>query len=237
MSFNKEVLLSEKSRDVRWANFINTHHSVSVLEIGVYRGKFAAEMLNRSPKIQKYYMLDPWRNMDAEDWNAVYNFSDNMDNIYEEALERTSKFEDKRSILRGTTIEKIDEIDDNSLDFIYIDGDHSLKGISIDLIKSWDKVKDDGYIGGHDFKAIAWKNKVDIEPYLVFPFAIYFAEAMGVKIYGLPSNEFLIAKEQKGFEFVDLSEEKRFKKADILSQVFRLPYRYIFKIFLKKTLG
>ena len=76
-----------------------------------------------------------------------------------------------------------------------------------------------------------------MEPYLVFPFAIYFAEAINTKIYGLPSNEFLIAKEEKGFEFIDLTPNKRFQNKDVLNQVYKLPYRYLLKILLKKIFG
>lgn len=231
---NRDLLTATANRIDRWSNFITEQQCYSVLEIGVFRGEFAYEILKRSSLIKEYYMLDPWRNMDNSVWNATYNFAYNMENIYSEALEKTSSFSHKRRILRGTTVEKINEVKDASLDFVYVDGDHSLKGVSIDLIRSWSKVKDDGFVAGHDFKPLVWKNKVDIEPYLVFPFAIYFAEAMGVKIYGLPSNEFLIAKGEKGFEFIDLSENKRFKKQDILNQAYRLPFSYLSKIFLKK---
>ena len=43
--------------------------------------------------------------------------------------------------MRGRTKEVIDKIEDNSLDFPHIDGDHALRGITIDVIKFLPKIK------------------------------------------------------------------------------------------------
>ena len=51
-------------------------------------------------------------------------------------------------ILRGRTKEVIDQVPDNSLDFAYIDGDHTLRGITIDLMNVLPKIKEGGIIGG-----------------------------------------------------------------------------------------
>lgn len=43
----------------------------------------------------------------------------------------------------------------------------------------------------------------------MFPFAVYFAEAVGARIFGLPHQQFLICKPMEtgtGFEVVDLTE-------------------------------
>jgi len=54
-------------------------------------------------------------------------------------------------ILRGKTAEVIDQITDGELDLAYIDADHTLKGIAIDLIRVYPKVRDGGFLGGDDF--------------------------------------------------------------------------------------
>ncbi|MEO0338135.1 MAG: riboflavin synthase, partial [Bacteroidota bacterium] len=54
-----------------------------------------------------------------------------------ETLDKTNFAKEKRIILRGKTTEVINKIKDNSLDFVYIDGDHTLRGITIDLINIW----------------------------------------------------------------------------------------------------
>jgi hypothetical protein len=152
-------------------------------------------------------MIDPWKHLDA--WNKPANVdSDSFDAIYTEAMNKTRFAEEKLSVLRGKTTEVISRIPDEFLDFIYIDGDHTLKGIAIDLLKSSPKINRGGIIGGDDFSRSIWQHSSEFEPSLVFPFAVYFSEAMGSKIYALPYNQFLIRKpgiSNEAFSFTDLT--------------------------------
>ncbi len=85
-------------------------------------------------------------------------------------------------------------------------GDHTLKGITIDLIRLYPKIRDGGWIGGDDFSSTIWQHKTSYEPTLVFPFAVYFAEAVGARIYALPRSQFLLQKRASdAFEFSDLT--------------------------------
>jgi len=188
-----------------WTRFVAESQAASIAEIGVYRGQFAAKLLDGCPGIATYYMIDPWRHLD--DWNKPANKSDDVfEGFYREAMERTSEHEAKRVVLRGTTTEVLDEIPDGSLDFAYVDGDHTLRGITIDLIRVFPKVKDGGWIGGDDFSPSIWQHSAEFEPTLVFPLAVHFAEAVGARIYGLPFKQFLIEKAaSSGHAFVDLT--------------------------------
>jgi len=112
----------------------------------------------------------------------------------------------RRLGLRGRTKDIVDEIPDESLDFAYIDGDHTLRGITIDLIKLLPKMKKNGLIGGDDFITTPWQHDIDFEPTLVCPFSIYFAEAMDLPIIALPFNQFLIQKrDNASFSFIDIT--------------------------------
>jgi hypothetical protein len=185
-----------------WSQFIASRGVKTLAEIGVWRGDYAETMLSRCPDITRYYMLDPWRHLD--DWNKPANVSDNsFEQYYTGVLERTEPWAGKRVVLRGRTTEVVEEIPDASLDFAYIDGDHSLRGISIDLIRMWPKIRDGGWIGGDDFSRTAWQHRDAFEPTLVFPFAVYFAEAAGAPIEALPRNQFIIHKSDAGFSFTD----------------------------------
>lgn len=149
------------------------------------------------------YMIDPWANL--LDWNKPLNVAAEMfDEIYQEALCKTEFAAGKRVILRGRTKEAIDVIPDNSLDFSYIDGDNTLRGITIDLIKVLPKIKEGGIIGGDDFTSSPWQHDIRYEPTLVCPHSIYFAEAHDLPIVALPHNQFLIQKDNKmKFSFLD----------------------------------
>lgn len=193
------------SRVDLWQQLIEMGGVRHVAEVGVLSGAFAAAILRRCAGIARYYMIDPWRNL--EDWNKPANASDDrFARIYEDALEATSPWEDKRVVLRGKTTEVIGGIPDEELDLVYIDGDHTLRGIAIDLIGCYRKVRPGGWVGGDDFSASIWQHSRSYEPTLVFPFAVYFAEAMDERIFALPHNQFLIEKRSDaGFEFCDLT--------------------------------
>lgn len=118
---------------------INCIDVQNLVEIGVYRGEFSEKILRICEGIKKYYMLGPWRNL--ANWDEPANVDDSTFNEYfDEAMRVTEFASKKRVVLRGKTTEIIDEIADNSLDFSYIDGHHTFRGVTIDLIKVFQKV-------------------------------------------------------------------------------------------------
>lgn len=193
------------SRQDLWVRFVRRIAAQSVVEVGVYRGAFAARLLDGCPSITTYYMIDPWRHLD--DWNKPANRDDDtFERIFDEAMERTQAHATRRVVLRGRTTSEIDRIPDSSLDFAYVDGDHTLRGITTDLIRLHSKIRANGWIAGDDFAPSIWQHGDRYEPTLVFPFAVHFAEAVGARIYGLPHRQFLIETQpDSGFEFVDLT--------------------------------
>ncbi len=173
-------------------------------EIGVYRGDFASQILQKCGSIDRYYMIDPWRHLDR--WNKPANVSDSdFKQFLAETVSKTDFADDRRVILQGETNEVVDQMQDEELDFAYVDGDHTLRGITIDLVRVFPKVRVGGWIGGDDFSGTIWQHRTAFEPTLVFPFAVYFAEAMGARIYSLPNAQFLIEKSaDRSFAFVDI---------------------------------
>jgi Methyltransferase domain len=145
-------LLDAPTRMDLWVSVVQAAAARNVSEIGDFRGNFAAQLLAGCDSIQRYYMVDPWRHLD--DWNKPSNKSDKVfERFYRETMDKTEEYAAKRIVLRGRTIDIIDEIPEGSLDFVYIDGDHTLRGIAVDLIKVYPKVRQGGLIGGDDFSA------------------------------------------------------------------------------------
>ncbi|HEY2082220.1 MAG TPA: class I SAM-dependent methyltransferase [Verrucomicrobiae bacterium] len=201
----KKCAASAQSRIELWIEFIRAVQSETMAEVGVYRGDFAAKILAECKSLQKYYLIDPWKHL--EDWNKPANKSDEVfEGFLAETRSKTDFAADKRVILRGRTTEVIEDIPDDSLDFAYIDGDHTLRGISVDLIRVHPKVRAGGFIGGDDLSRAAWQHRTCFEPTMVFPFAVYFAEAVGSRIYALPHDQFLMEKtNDRRFSFIDLT--------------------------------
>jgi len=222
----EKVATSANSRLDMWIRLIQLAEIVHMAEIGVWRGDFAAAALDACPKIQSYFMIDPWRHLNQ--WKKPMNVDDaTFEDIHQEVLRRTETASDRRVVLRGTTLEVIDKIPDASLDFIYIDGDHTLRGVTIDLISSYSKVRPGWYIGGDDFCPTIWQHYVKFEPTLVFPFVLNFAEAVGATIYCLPFNQFLMrkpdGKKKRELTVIDLTGQ--YGETDLLPQL--SPLRFI----------
>jgi Methyltransferase domain len=199
----REMAAGATTRLDLWVKFLRVSQARTVLEVGVWKADFTKHMLEQCEAIERYYMLDPWAHL--PDWNKPLNLEQEvLDRAYEESVQKTAFASDRRVVLRGRTRDVIGSIPDESLDFAYIDGDHTLRGITIDLIKVLPKVKTGGFIGGDDFAKDVWQHPSHYEPTLVCPFSVYFAEAMKLPIVALPFDQFLMQKRTDGgFSFTD----------------------------------
>ena len=194
-----------QSRFEYWVKFIKQHDCNQLAEVGVWKGEFAESILTNCNSIELYAMIDPWKNLN--DWNKPFNVSENeFSDVYSEAMSRTNFAKEKIQIYRERTISAAIKIDDESFDLVYIDGDHTLRGITIDLINMLPKVKTGGFLCGDDFTHSPQQHSAEFEPTLIFPFAVYFAEAQGLPIYALGKNQFAIYnRPDLGYNFVDLT--------------------------------
>ena len=136
-----------------WIQLINEMsqgRKLTIAEIGVWQGDFAYQVLKHCPNVEKYYLVDPWRHL--EDWKKPLNVDDDRFNrVFEATMKKLDFAKHRIVVLRGTTLEVVDQIPDGDLDLVYIDGDHTAKGIVIDLVKLFPKVKVGGVIGGDDY--------------------------------------------------------------------------------------
>ena len=176
-----------------WVDLINRmskDRNVSVAEIGVWKGEFAYEILKNCPNVEKYYLVDPWRHLG--DWNKPMNYNDRVfETAYQEMLKLLDFAKDRIVVLRGTTLEVVDQIPDEGLDLVYIDGDHTAKGVVIDLIRLKPKMKKHGVIGGDDYVDNIYHHSDDkFDPTMVKPVVNGFVAAYEVKELFYNSSQF-----------------------------------------------
>lgn len=209
------------NREELWSRIVQAVEAKCFLELGVLKGAFAGHMLRHCPTIDRYYMLDPWRHLD--DWNKPANVDQSsFDEFYSIAMDRTDFARERRVVLRGRTTEMVDKIPDAELDVAYIDGDHTLRGVSIDLILTYPKVRPGGILGGDDYTPTIWQHADNFEPSLVCPFAAYFAESQGAPIIILPYNQFVIIKPSKsGNDFRVIDTTQRYGERTLLPQIMK----------------
>jgi len=210
------IARAASGRSAFWTRFLRRTSVRTAAEIGVADGELARRILDACPALETYYMIDSWGRPDGP--SAPGDAVDGSAAVFDAALAATQAHHGKRVVLRGPTTEVVDEIPDSSLDFAYVGGDHTLRGIVIDLVRVYPKVREGGWIGGGAFSRSIWQQGRRSEPTLVFPFAVHFAEAVGARIFGLPHRQFLLRKRSGGsFEFVDLT--RRYRSTDLLDQV------------------
>ncbi len=112
-------------------------------EIGVYKGEFSEKLCKAGLKI---YGIDPWAVYDEYDLNPQAR----QDFLYGHAQRILAAYPDC-TLIRKTSMEAVKDFEDESLDFVYIDGHHGFKYVSEDIWEWSKKVKKGGIISGHDY--------------------------------------------------------------------------------------
>jgi hypothetical protein len=126
-------------------------------EIGVYKGGLSARLLKARPRLH-LLLVDPWvgaeRSSDsykASGDRRAFDPQGKMDGYFR-ATRRAVRFAgDRAEIIRAFSVEVAPRVPDASLDFVFIDGDHSYEGCSADIAAWTPKLRPGGLLGGHDY--------------------------------------------------------------------------------------
>lgn len=114
-------------------------------EIGVAYGKFSAHICKYMPGIS-LICVDPWetylKNPRATDQKS-------HDSNYERA-KKSLKGHDAK-LLKMMSLPASRMVKDESLDFVYIDGNHTFDYVMTDIIEWAKKVRPGGIVSGHDY--------------------------------------------------------------------------------------
>lgn len=136
----------------------NRHEMLSIIgidgkdciEIGVADGGFSAAILANNPKT--LVLLDPWmeqsKSIYAGDHNNLGSFD--FQSRFEQVCGRFA--EDNRvTIVRDFSFNQAQLVPDLSFDFVYIDAVHSMESVLMDMTAWWPKVRNGGWLCGHDY--------------------------------------------------------------------------------------
>jgi hypothetical protein len=132
-------------------------------EVGVWRGETCEKVLAQRPKV-KLYLVDRWappvKGDSYSTSGAQIAAKDKKahEDAYNQVVRLVKPFEDRATYLIGDTVPMAQKIANISLDFAFIDADHSYIGVYNDIIAYLPKVKLGGWLGGHD-----WNNKWPVE--------------------------------------------------------------------------
>ena len=138
---------------------------------------------NHLPKHKEYfiktlYSVDAWRKIENVTGDGNYDQYWH-DKNYESAKEKLSKYGERSVILRGLSVEMANEVRDNTLDLLYLDGAHFKVGVASDLDTWYPKVKSGGIVAGHDYLNL---------DYGVYEAVGEFTSALGIEVFQIPEN-------------------------------------------------
>lgn len=120
-------------------------------EIGVETGLFSKYLLGTG-LFDKLYSIDPWSpiipgvSQDGEQY-----YSENAHRTYLLAKDTLRMYGERSVILRMTSHAAAEHLDKENFDFVFLDGDHTKSGVSIDLKDWWSRIKPGGMLAGHDY--------------------------------------------------------------------------------------
>ena len=117
------------------------------LEIGVASGWTMNHFLQNLSNLQ-LTGIDPY--VDYMDGN-IKIAQEMLDAQYLAAQDNISDFAPRGKILRGYSQDFVNSFEDKSLDYIFIDGDHSYEGALRDCELFFPKIKSNGIFAGHDW--------------------------------------------------------------------------------------
>ncbi len=127
-------------------------------ELGVCIGFTLRYFLDMNPNISKVYAIDAYKPY-KDHWGQVTQ--EMVDRWKTYALQLLEPYKDKLVFLIEDSWIAADKINDNELDYIFIDGDHSYAAVARDLRKYWSKVKQGGIFAGHDWNLPSVKTAVE----------------------------------------------------------------------------
>lgn len=124
------------------------------VEVGVFIGRMSRALLQNESVF--LYMVDSWEGggaayaSETDDFHAALS-DEAQESFMRQAEIRTKFASDRRKILRTRSGYAAEGFLDDSLDFVFIDADHTYTGCRADIEAWLPKIKSGGLLCGHDY--------------------------------------------------------------------------------------
>ena len=117
-------------------------------EVGVRGGVTISHLLKTFGELVMY-AIDPWEQQPG----ALEDYSKwDFDDIYQKYMGRVAGCEDRIIELREYSVSASANVEDKSLDFVFIDAQHDYESVKQDIAAWMPKIKKGGLISGHDYQ-------------------------------------------------------------------------------------
>lgn len=148
------IEILKNNRELMAQDFNNLGFKIGA-EIGVAKGEHAKLLCENIPGV-KLYCIDSWQEYDG--YNEYIGLTHNY---YHYARRRLKPFD--CTLIKKFSMDAVKDFEDNSLDFVYIDGAHDFKNVAMDLCEWTKKVRVGGIVSGHDYEFFYGKYVRQIE--------------------------------------------------------------------------
>lgn len=171
------------------AELILKHGLTRGAELGLWKGKTFFYLLDHCPNLV-LFGVDQWiyhperKNLPGGETYQRWNMNGLRNHVFLGA----QKYKGRAQVMHMSTADAALHFPDNSLDFVFIDGDHSEAGVRADITNWLPKIRPGGFITGHD---ISWKTVRLVVDELVSTYQVSSTHSDAVwyrQIEGIPNN-------------------------------------------------
>ena len=124
-------------------------------EIGVADGRNSLTLCQEIPNL-KLLCIDPWQRYRG---NPRGGPQLQHDGNYELASARLADY--NATLVKAFSMDAVRDVLPESLDFVYIDGNHSFDWVMQDIIEWSKRVRPGGIVSGHDYYHFGWAGVVE----------------------------------------------------------------------------
>lgn len=121
------------------------------VEVGVARGRYSKVLLENNPGL-KLYGVDPW---EAHEGYADFEDQNQLSDYHQTARETLAPYNFVE--IQKYSMDAVNDFEDGSLDFVYIDANHVFPYIMDDICAWTPKVRPGGVVSGHDYRLEVWR--------------------------------------------------------------------------------
>lgn len=164
-----------------FADFLNRRGLTgAAAEVGVHRGEWSRIFLDNW-RGTVLHLIDPWTIPKGYESQAklLPGFGEDRSVDLQMCREHLAPHGGRVAFVRTTSLEAAATFARESLDFVYVDGDHRYDRVTADLKAWWPKVRPGGILAGHDV--------LSSEPYSAYeevqPAVLNFANDSGLDVY------------------------------------------------------
>ena len=158
---------------------IERHAYTIGVEVGVLAGRLSGYLLKHCPDLT-LHLVDRWSEVSKD--STYFKSGDHaakctqaeMEENYQTTLEAVAFAGGRAVVHRGDSVEEAATFEDGSVDFVFLDDDHSLAGVRRSIAAWWPKIRSGGMLCGHDMdnpagagKGTAWGVRQAVEEFMI----------------------------------------------------------------------